>query len=736
MKARGRVMKSVRIKTISYLMIFTLIFSALALCAPQQTEAAGFSTAYPNTYVNTGAGANDIVGVAKTQIGYQENSVGTKYGDWYNTIFVNQPWCAMFVSWCAGQAKIPNDVIKKFSSCSVQVAWFKSIGRWQNSRYYGGDYTPQKGDIVFYRDGGSSAVSTHVGIMVGLNGNYLNVIEGNATNAKVCQFTSNKSRTLTSSYVIGYGTPNYSYTVEKEPETYEQWEVTADALTIRKSSSTSSTRLGAVTMGNILKVTKFKLSGGYLWGYMTHGGKTGWVALNYCNYINGNIKGTYYQLPPSVSPKLLDMYVNNTKKLVVTNGLGAKFTSSDKAVAKVSKKGKITALKPGTANITCKTATGTAICTVTVADMDISTNYVEVCAGDTTTLKVSGAKGPVTWKSAKKSIATISSTGKVKGVSVGETYVVAKVAETKFKCTVKVTSTPTTYENFRAAQNTYLRDNYKDKKKLLAIYKYTYVKVKKVVYTDTYTWGKVKYGGKTGWIVLNHFKYKNGTFGDKKLLSRAFLKKSSKTLYLDEKYALDVRYATGDITFSSDNKKIAKISKKGVVKGVGKGTTYVYAKLKNETLKCKIKVKDPIISDTSLEMLKGKTATLTVRGGEGDIVWTSSKKSVAKVSDKGVVTGKKYGKTVITAQRGDIKLSCEITVYDPQISDEKSELKVGEEKQLTISKCDAGSAKWKTSNSNVVTVTKTGLVTAAAPGDAVITASVNGVKLKCKFKIS
>lgn len=728
-------MNNVRIKTISSLLIIVLILSALTVCASPKTEAAGFSTAYPNTYVNTGAGANDIVGVAKTQIGYKENAVGTKYGDWYNTVFVKQPWCAMFVSWCAGQAKIPNDVIKKFSSCSVQVAWFKSIGRWQNSRYYGGDYTPQKGDIVFYRDGGSSAVSTHVGIMVGLNGNYLNVIEGNATNASVCQFTSNKSRTLTSSYVIGYGTPNYSYEVQEEPTTYETWEVTADALTIRESASTSSERLGAVTIGNLINVTKFKLAGGYLWGYTEFSNKKGWVALNYCNYINGNIDGTYYQLPPTVSPKLLDMFVNNTQKLVVTNALGAKFKSSDKTVATVTKKGKIKALKPGTATITCKTATGSATCDVTVADMDINKTYLEVCKGDKATLKVSGAKGTIVWKSKDRSIASISSEGVVKGMKVGETYVVAKLSQTKFRCDVKVTETPTTYENFSANKNTYLYDGYKTKNKLTPIYKYTNVKVKKVVYTDTYTWGKIKYKGKTGWIPLNYFKYVNGSFGTKTLKPKAFLKKTKKTLYISEKYTLDLRSASSAVTFASENKKVAKINKNGVVTAVGKGTAYVTATVKKTVLKCKIKVKSPTISAETLELVKGKTETLSIKGGTGDVKWTSSKKKVAAVSDKGVVTAKKYGKATVTAERDGIKYSCAVTVWDPAISAETLELAVSDKSVLTLSKCDAEKAKWKSSNINVIIVGENGELEAIAPGESVVTAKVNGVKLKCRITV-
>lgn len=45
------------------------------------------------------------------------------------------------------------------------------------------------------------------------------------------------------------------------------------------------------------------------------------------------------------------------------------------------------------------------------------------------------------------------------------------------------------------------------------------------------------------------------------------------------------------------------------------------------------------------------------------------------------------------------------------------------------------SAKWSSSNTKVATVSKTGLINAKAPGQAVITANINGVKKKCKVTV-
>lgn len=78
---------------------------------------------------------NKIVQVAISQIGYKEGKNNdTKYGNWYG--LKNQPWCAMFVSWCANQAGIPANIIPKFASCTQG---FKLFGNRTTAKI-----TPQK----------------------------------------------------------------------------------------------------------------------------------------------------------------------------------------------------------------------------------------------------------------------------------------------------------------------------------------------------------------------------------------------------------------------------------------------------------------------------------------------------------------------------------------------------------------------------------------------------------------
>ncbi|MBQ6862690.1 MAG: InlB B-repeat-containing protein [Clostridia bacterium] len=142
--------------------------------------------AHENTYSNTGNQRQDIIGVAKTQLGYAEgNNNDTKYGDWYG--LPNNPWCAMFVSWCARQANIPTSTLP--NSALANPSNF-------NLKYYSGaSYTPQPGDLFF------TTSFSHVGLVYYLDGNYFYSLEGNYNDC-VCSI-----RRKISDYY--FSTPNY-----------------------------------------------------------------------------------------------------------------------------------------------------------------------------------------------------------------------------------------------------------------------------------------------------------------------------------------------------------------------------------------------------------------------------------------------------------------------------------------------------------------------------------------------
>ncbi len=77
------------------------------------------------------------------------------------------------------------------------------------------------------------------------------------------------------------------------------------------------------------------------------------------------------------------------------------------------------------------------------------------------------------------------------------------------------------------------------------------------------------------------------------------------------------------------------------------------------------------LNQTKATISVGFTKTLKVDNTTEKVTWSSSKKSVATVSSKGVVKGVKAGTAKITAKVGDQKLTCTITVKANAYSEKK-----------------------------------------------------------------
>lgn len=123
------------------------------------------------------------------------------------------------------------------------------------------------------------------------------------------------------------------------------------------------------------------------------------------------------------------------------------------------------------------------------------------------------------------------------------------------------------------------------------------------------------------------------------------------------------------VTWSSSKKSIAgtkKVSRTTVkITGVKRGTCYVYAKVKGrKRLRCKVRVIQPKLKQTSVTVSKGSTVTISFQ--DGNVTWKSSDASIAKISSKTStyckVKGVKTGKTTIKAVRGKKTYTCIVTV--------------------------------------------------------------------------
>lgn len=128
--------------------------------------------------------------------------------------------------------------------------------------------------------------------------------------------------------------------------------------------------------------------------------------------------------------------------------------SSNEDVVTIDKNGKMTAVATGYARITLDPITAApCFCDVRIRKIDaktmeLSPNPLNVVVGKTKSLKPvytpNGASASVTWTSENENIATVTSSGTVKGISEGTTSIVANTDNgLTAKATVKVVGAPT-----------------------------------------------------------------------------------------------------------------------------------------------------------------------------------------------------------------------------------------------------------------------------------------------------
>ena len=141
-----------------------------------------------------------ILAVARGEVGYKEGAGdATKYGKWYGAD--HQPWCMMFVSWCAEQAAIPRDIIPRLAYVPYCVSFYQQRGLYRSKS----GYTPAPGDIVFFGD------NDHVGLVEQVSAGRLITIEGNtsAAGGGSGDGVYRRSRALTDGWIKGYAVPAY-----------------------------------------------------------------------------------------------------------------------------------------------------------------------------------------------------------------------------------------------------------------------------------------------------------------------------------------------------------------------------------------------------------------------------------------------------------------------------------------------------------------------------------------------
>lgn len=379
--------------------------------------------------------------------------------------------------------------------------------------------------------------------------------------------------------------------------------------------------------------------------------------------------------------------------------------SSDTDIATVDKNGKVTGKKPGTVYISATTANGkhTAKCKVTVLKITYSEkvklNKTKLSVDDGKTYTLDATVLPentttktVKWSSSNKNVATVDAYGEVTAVAPGTAYIYCRTKDngTTAKCKVTVKEVKPSsvsfsekaitieYNEVRKLKATVLPSNATDKSLTWSSSNPEAVKVTSA--------GKIKglKSGKSAVITATtntgKLKAKITVKVNPITVTNISLNKTSATVSkgntLTLKATITPSNATNQIlTWTSSNSKVAKVSADGKVTALKNGKATITCTASNgKTATCKITVKNISVTGIKLDktsVLADKGAVFTIKATVSptnatnqNITWTTSDKSVAKVSSSGKVTAVAPGVCQITAktQDGEYTAVCMITV--------------------------------------------------------------------------
>lgn len=217
--------------------------------------------------------AKRVVEFALSQIGTAEDPLGSnkqKYGayldstDWYlykdsthewRHLVNGYDWCTQFVDASFCMTYSLDEARKmlyrpKYNNMGAVVKYafnyFKSAGR----GYTKEEYSPKSGDVIYFQN---SKGLSHTGIVVEVTSSQVITVEGNA--GKNCWYVAKGAYSKTSSYIYGYGHPNY--TDDPDPKEMDGYKVgntyevvCTDPLAIRKGAGTSYPKKGELHKGD------------------------------------------------------------------------------------------------------------------------------------------------------------------------------------------------------------------------------------------------------------------------------------------------------------------------------------------------------------------------------------------------------------------------------------------------------------------------------------------------------
>ncbi|MGB4660807.1 MAG: Ig-like domain-containing protein [Mobilitalea sp.] len=475
----------------------------------------------------------------------------------------------------------------------------------------------------------------------------------------------------------------------------------------------------------------------------------------------------------------LDMKTGETYKLTTTytpansTDVALVWESSDSKVATVDSAGTITAKAAGTAVISARTeAGGVTFCTVKVTQgvagliLNFSKKTIYTGQEFEMTASVSPSSAStlgVTWVSSDPAVATISSSGKVKGLTGGVTVITCTTVDGGYvsTCVITVRESVTkvllNYDSYRLGINNTVKLVATASSETATNQKVTWSSSNKKVATVTQK-GKVT-GIAVGKAVITATA-KDGSDADASCEIRVVIpvtsvsvNKSYVSLLVGQNAKLKATIKPKNATYkyakwTSSDDTIAMVDGDGVVTALKAGNVTVTAEAKDSsgkkamtyvTIRDRVPATGITVQDKKLVMISGESKvvqTVTVPATSTDgYSWSSDNAAVAYVNKKsGKIIAKATGSANITVMTDSGKTALiEVIVIGLNLSELTLEQYTTYPYPLTVEGATS-TVSWSIDKPQIAVVTN-GSVSSRAVGTATITATVNGRKLKCKLTV-
>jgi glycerophosphoryl diester phosphodiesterase/uncharacterized protein YjdB len=329
-------------------------------------------------------------------------------------------------------------------------------------------------------------------------------------------------------------------------------------------------------------------------------------------------------------------------KLTGASASKVKWKTSNKKVATISKKGKLKAVKSGSATITATYKKIKYTCKVKVYPMQISDTNFALKKGQSKTLTLYYAtKKNVKWSTSNKKVATVNKNGKVTAKKNGTVYIYAKYNGKRYKAKLKVVTfklSKTSLGLINGSTSTLKVTN-----KSSYTVKWSSANKKAASVSSK---GKVT-GVNLGTTTVKA-KIENQTLSCKVNVSLGSLSNGSTiTMNPKQTYTLNIP----NVTFKSSATSIATVTSKGVITAKKNGTAKITVSANGKSEYIYVKVVTASLTIAAITQNNINTAQLSLNSNAQG-TWSSSDHSVATIDANGVITPVKEGPVTFTYKSG------------------------------------------------------------------------------------